>query len=144
MKSFSEIARSAERTGFSVVHINKHYDVTFDREDKLQFKCTLSDDEVFDSIKDGEFVSWEYWILNAESGEEIFRDYLEYYGKSPDELLDALKMDVEAIFKAIIEEEIKVVEKYLFQIFGVKFFKSKELLVRDDQGWTTIWDRSPG
>lgn len=133
--TFSEIVDLGIENGFIVNKKNGYNFLTIERKDGIRVELSFPDDNLLSILKEGENISWEYRLIDK-NGMELFKDWLDIYrGTAKDKILD-IKNQVLGFINKIATLEIRIEEKFVFSILGLKFLKYRVLQFRTDGGWT--------
>ncbi len=136
MMTFSEIVDFGIKNGFSVNEKEGCNFITLERKDGIKVELTFPEDKLSSTLKDGVNIDWEYRLLDNKTNLELFKDWIDIYKGTAEEKIIDTKNQVLEFIKKITTLEIRIEEKSVFSIFGLKFFKYKVLLFKTNDCWT--------
>ncbi len=137
--TFEEIVIFAQDRGFQRDLTKTYYIFTLERKDNVVVEMSFPDDRMSKELRDGEAISWEYRLIDRKTHNVIYKDWLEHYGSPAQELIKEMKEDVTNFIDKISTLDIRVKEKAVVTIFGLKIGKYTELNFNTKNGWQTLW-----
>ncbi len=138
--TFQDIAVLAEERGFVVSQSEGVYRLRLKRTDGINVETSFVTDGKNKVEHFALPYSWEYVLKNDQTGEELYRDWIEHYGEeTPTERMTSLQAEIYDFVNKVSRLEIRIHEYPVFSILGWKVGKIKELQFKTDSGWRDLW-----
>jgi len=138
MKTFKEIADLAIENGFMVVDEADYYFMIFKRKDGINVEVSFPNDNLTPSIIKEEYlssISWEFRLIDSRTGNVLYKDYIECYDDTPDEMIISMLETIRRFIYKISFLPLRIVEGQGLKIFGKEFFKLNKLEFKENDNW---------
>lgn len=136
MMTFSEIVDFGINNGFSVIEKEGCNFISLERNDGIKVELTFPADKLSTTLKEDVKIDWEYRLVDNKTNQELFKDWIDIYKGTAEEKIIDVKNQVMEFISKITTLELRIEEKFVFSIFGLKFFKYKALLFKTNDSWT--------
>ena len=134
--TFSDIVDFGIKNGFSVNKKEGCNFISLVRKDGIKVELTFPEDKLSSTLNEGVNIDWEYRLLDNKTNQELFKDWIDIYRGTPEEKINDVKNQILEFINKITTLEIRIEEKFVFSIFGLKIFKYKVLLFKTNDCWT--------
>lgn len=101
--------------------------MTFETNDSLNIEISFPNDTIDEDLGDNVNIDWDYRIKNKENV-EIHREWFDYYSGNAKTKIENMQSDIFIYINNFANSKFKIIQRSALSLFGVKFFKYKELI----------------
>ena len=127
-----DVISLAKEKGFAVTSNNKDYNLKLIKHNIYSIEFTLPFTEIILPANAG--LIYSYTIKNVNTNLVVYKGEGEEYGKEINKFEGMLKSYVK-IINIFSSYDVKINDKYLFSIFGLKFWKIKVVEYFENNNW---------
>lgn len=125
--TFKKIIDISITKGFEIIDHPYCNILKYKRKDDIQVEIIFPTDELYETLTENVNIDWEYKLIDDKTKQIIYKDWFDIYGgTAKDKILDCQEQVLEFI-NNISTKEIRIKEKSVFPIFGIKLLKFKSL-----------------
>ncbi|SCY20581.1 hypothetical protein [Flavobacterium caeni] len=125
---FVDLFEHAIKLGFKTIPVEEqYYKMTFETNDSLNIEISFPNDTIDEDLGDNVNIDWDYRIKNKENV-EIHREWFDYYSGNAKTKIENMQSDIFIYINNFANSKFKIIQRSALSLFGVKFFKYKELI----------------